>query len=383
MKNITDYFENPEKDGPNRVSEKDPIETKCGSSKMDEKSDKKKHKSNKKMKIDHYSKSSILTSNGLIDETQEIINTVLQNSNVLQDEEKHVENISDEDSIEQTTTEMKPDKKNAFLIMMESRNKSIGTNSPGKELDPCEIINKCDHAKTLSARKKILSEWANFKGSAKRKREEEDRDQIIKSKLEKRSERMKKLLVGNVHTRPSSEDFEEMKISKKKRNKVSRKLSSSSNSSVDEFKNGFVNNKKIKKKTAEGKQYLKTKSYDNSLITKNAYNIGHILIDENNENLLKKIKENSIGSAPVNDVLKEKSNLSSNTNYQILNNIVDESSQESLSTPPALRSWRMRIKLNINENDVQTVGENIKQQNVNNNDLEKDTEGEFFVHLIF
>lgn len=87
-------------------------------------------------------------------------------------------------------------KPNAFQIMMESRHKSIGRNSPGKEAkdDPEDQIMKSGKKETLSVRKNLLQEWADKKGGVKRKREEEETEIVIKRKLEKRKRRLKKLL---------------------------------------------------------------------------------------------------------------------------------------------------------------------------------------------
>lgn len=87
-------------------------------------------------------------------------------------------------------------KKNAFQVMMESRHKSIGQNSCGKENkdeveDPGMVNAKKD---SLKARKKLLKEWADEKGGLKRKRDEEDIDRVNRIKLSRRKRRMMKLL---------------------------------------------------------------------------------------------------------------------------------------------------------------------------------------------
>ncbi|KAJ8922997.1 hypothetical protein NQ315_001545, partial [Exocentrus adspersus] len=84
-------------------------------------------------------------------------------------------------------TKPKNNKLNAFQYMMESRHKSLGRNSPGKDISEDE--------------KKICYKiGTRKKGAAKRKREEEQME-TINYKLEKRRKRMKKLLGGEAVVR--------------------------------------------------------------------------------------------------------------------------------------------------------------------------------------
>lgn len=85
-------------------------------------------------------------------------------------------------------------KLNAFDVMMESRTKSIGRNSPGREKTEEDkvVVNK----EKLSARKSLLQTWADKKGGLKRKRIEEETEEIIKIKLENRADKFKKMLTN-------------------------------------------------------------------------------------------------------------------------------------------------------------------------------------------
>lgn len=88
-------------------------------------------------------------------------------------------------------------KLNAFQFMMESRTKSIGRNSPGKEKpNETDDVSKSAKKERLSARKNLLQKWADKKGGLKRKRAEEETEEAIKTKLKKRTDRMKNLLSG-------------------------------------------------------------------------------------------------------------------------------------------------------------------------------------------
>lgn len=150
-----------------------------------------------------------------------------------------ISECDDENGMQQTIVNKQADKKNAFQIMMRSRNKIIGSNSPGKDL---KLDNLCkdDKVTSLSARKKLLSDWADFKGGAKRKKEEEERDEIIKIKLEERSKRMKKLL-NTVDLNTSKDLVCKKGTAKKPRKRILRRSSSSSqeSDSLEDKKDGF------------------------------------------------------------------------------------------------------------------------------------------------
>ncbi|XP_044252940.1 ATPase family AAA domain-containing protein 5 [Tribolium madens] len=82
---------------------------------------------------------------------------------------------------------------NAFQFMMNSRHRSIGGNSPGREIDSNDS-ETASVKSVLKERKSRFESWAEAKGAAKRKREYEEIGNCITSKLEKRGKRLKKLL---------------------------------------------------------------------------------------------------------------------------------------------------------------------------------------------
>ncbi|CAH1116432.1 unnamed protein product [Phaedon cochleariae] len=84
-------------------------------------------------------------------------------------------------------------KQNAFKLMMDSRNKSIGMNSPGKEVMHDTFDTKIKKEK-LTAQRNLLNDWAEQKGASKRKREAAQLDEVISHKLDKRARRLKTLL---------------------------------------------------------------------------------------------------------------------------------------------------------------------------------------------
>ncbi|KAK9723345.1 hypothetical protein QE152_g19248 [Popillia japonica] len=88
----------------------------------------------------------------------------------------------------------KTQSKNAFEFMMESSRKSIGRNSPGKDLDKDIVVVSGEVKNKLLARKFLFERWSTMKGSKKRKVEEKEREVCVKQKLEKRAKLMKRML---------------------------------------------------------------------------------------------------------------------------------------------------------------------------------------------
>ncbi|XP_041986826.1 ATPase family AAA domain-containing protein 5 [Aricia agestis] len=89
---------------------------------------------------------------------------------------------------------------NAFQLLMDSRNKSIGGNSPGKDkhieiADESELIRK----KELKAKRNlVLQQMAQKKGLAKNLENEEFIDECIKRQLVKRADRLKEMITLNI-----------------------------------------------------------------------------------------------------------------------------------------------------------------------------------------
>uniref|UniRef100_A0A1A9WGH6 AAA+ ATPase domain-containing protein n=1 Tax=Glossina brevipalpis TaxID=37001 RepID=A0A1A9WGH6_9MUSC len=83
---------------------------------------------------------------------------------------------------------------NAFEVMMNARNKSIGSNSPGKEQKSPEVNE--EHSDTNAKRKAKLQEWAERKGGIKRKVEEEAREMYLEEQLNLRAKRFKEMLIN-------------------------------------------------------------------------------------------------------------------------------------------------------------------------------------------
>ncbi|KAM7355235.1 enhanced level of genomic instability 1 isoform 2-T3 [Cochliomyia hominivorax] len=117
-----------------------------------------------------------------------------------------VVDVDDENESENTEKVSTPPKNpkvtNAFEVMMNARNKTIGSNTPGKE-SPSPVTDK-ELAEANAKRKLKLQEWADQKGGAKRRLEEEARAAYVEEQLEQRAKRLKQMLVSGASPKTSS-----------------------------------------------------------------------------------------------------------------------------------------------------------------------------------
>lgn len=86
-------------------------------------------------------------------------------------------------------------KANAFEFMMTARHKSIGNNSPGKELSNTDVTPDVDREVNVK-RKLMLEEWAERKGRAKKRINEAADDEYIDAVMKKRAKRLRNLLTN-------------------------------------------------------------------------------------------------------------------------------------------------------------------------------------------
>lgn len=115
---------------------------------------------------------------------------------------------------------------NAFEVLMNARNKSIGSNSPGKEVTgPEEAATPTRNIK----RKLLLQEWADRKGGNKRKVEEESRAAYVEEQLERRAKRFKKMLTTAVSSSKATPDSQEFTRTRKSKRKESSRISQNKN----------------------------------------------------------------------------------------------------------------------------------------------------------
>ncbi|KOB73290.1 Uncharacterized protein OBRU01_10969, partial [Operophtera brumata] len=101
------------------------------------------------------------------------------------------------------TTEKKI-KTDAFKLLMDSRNKSLGSNSPGKEkpIDETETQEILEKKTNKAKRNLILQKMAESKGSLKKKELEDCQEKNINKKMEKRAERLKNM-ISNIEPKAS------------------------------------------------------------------------------------------------------------------------------------------------------------------------------------
>lgn len=85
---------------------------------------------------------------------------------------------------------------NAFKLLMDSRNKSLGSNSPGKDKsnENSDVEEVAERKNIKAKRHLLLQRMAEAKGSLRNKEKEEYQDNIIKKQMEKRAERLKSMI---------------------------------------------------------------------------------------------------------------------------------------------------------------------------------------------
>ncbi|XP_030560953.1 uncharacterized protein LOC115762753 isoform X1 [Drosophila novamexicana] len=82
---------------------------------------------------------------------------------------------------------------NVFELMMNARNRSLGTNANGQAaVEPAEA--EATTSPPQSKRRQLLQEWNERKGGAKRRLAEEAREEYIEQQMEQRAKRLKKML---------------------------------------------------------------------------------------------------------------------------------------------------------------------------------------------
>ncbi|XP_055626150.1 enhanced level of genomic instability 1 [Toxorhynchites rutilus septentrionalis] len=103
-------------------------------------------------------------------------------------------------------------KVNAFQLLMSSRNKAIGSNSPGKDAQSEAVPDEAEIQKRneLAKRKLKLEEWADRKGAGKRKLQEAEQEEFIAHQMNRRAKRLKRL-VKNMEMEEAPEEMVDSK----------------------------------------------------------------------------------------------------------------------------------------------------------------------------
>ncbi|XP_067645884.1 enhanced level of genomic instability 1 isoform X2 [Eurosta solidaginis] len=274
-----------------------------------------------------------------------------------------------------TTNSTKP--MNAFEVMMNARNKTIGSNTPGKETSPTT-----GQESTINIKRKLmLQEWADKKGASKRKLDEETRAAFVENQLENRAKRFKQMLVHPASPKqddtPISRTTSERKRDKKKANatnsikqnveKPKRKKrtmlrleSVDSNNDVDEIvkidpeTEAFLAklNSPIKKRDSLfGYFPRKDSSTENALLAKNE---DHIEIET--PKTFKAIAEKCKDQIKS---VKSKAEIDTNKNTKALS---AKSNVSNCTETPKMRLPRRSTKTNIEETPATT--DSLTKQNV-------------------
>lgn len=158
------------------------------------------------------------------------LNTVDDSTNALEDSTKENNSINENATIsssQSNETKSQPTS-NAFEFMMTARYKSIGTNSPGKELPNKEIKTSLTDRETNVKRKLMLEEWADRKGRAKKRLNEAADDEYIDMVMEKRAKRLRTLLKNGERSK-EIENVKEEAVPTKKSNRLKLKITKGKN----------------------------------------------------------------------------------------------------------------------------------------------------------
>ncbi|XP_066261777.1 enhanced level of genomic instability 1 [Euwallacea similis] len=175
---------------------------------------------------------------------------------------------------------------NAFQFLMNSRNNIIGSNSEGKPFNKLENAPTEEKSK-LKARKSLFEDWANEKGASKRLRDDEDIEQCINQKLEKRAKRLKKLLHAE------KLQTEKKKVSKSKRN--TREISSSTSECIvnDVLSNlkGNIESKEMVDEDAQDTVISKVESSKKKQRDSNLLNFHRVIDNTDKEDIIEIYQE--------------------------------------------------------------------------------------------
>lgn len=110
-------------------------------------------------------------------------------------------------SVSLVTESQEQKKTNAFKLMMDSRNKSMGGNSPGKEknIDPSDLQETTDKKILKAKRNLVLQKMAEAKGALKKIEMEDFQEKCIQRKMQKRAERLKEMITNKNKKTPNDQ----------------------------------------------------------------------------------------------------------------------------------------------------------------------------------
>ncbi|XP_028170196.1 ATPase family AAA domain-containing protein 5 [Ostrinia furnacalis] len=310
----------------------------------------------KKKDLDDCSKAAITNH---IDDKIDVFNLKDSENSKITEEHKHVQNEVKETG-DDGNIKSKDKKQNAFQLMMESRNKSIGSNSPGKDkvVDESELLETVERKSIKAKRTLLLQKMAEAKGSLKKKEMEEYQEKCIKKKMEKRAERLKKMIT----TKKPEQDDSDVEIVT-----VENEIPSNNN-----VKKETPTNNKVKKE-------IPTNNNDVSASGKKTLKLVNIFQDSiqnvnDSKSRVKKIKEDNEFLKKLSPSLKKKENMlcyfkkvekeQESDDVFSSQNVDDEDDDDPViikvkMTPRSKKSKKKKLSLNkdgvkqnvVNEND--------------------------------
>lgn len=120
---------------------------------------------------------------------------------------KHSNAESKQNAIITSPTTQDKKQTNAFKLLMDSRNKSIGSNSPGKEKkDDVTDIEEIEKKSLKAKRQLLLQKMAEAKGSIRNKEIEEYQDKVIQKKMDLRAEKLKTMILKDAKSVKENKD---------------------------------------------------------------------------------------------------------------------------------------------------------------------------------
>ncbi|KAJ6625676.1 Telomere length regulation protein elg1 [Pseudolycoriella hygida] len=155
---------------------------------------------------------------------------------------------------------------NAFEFMMTARYKSIGSNSPGKELLNKDAKSPGAEREVSVKRKLMLEEWADRKGRAKKRQNEAADDEYIDMVMAKRAKRLKTMLKHGKKSKSVENVDEKISPTKPKNGlklrikKGRNRIEDSDDDNLHESRRSSTKSSNRKKNETDGEFYIELSS---------------------------------------------------------------------------------------------------------------------------
>lgn len=97
-------------------------------------------------------------------------------------------------------------------MLMNARNKSIGTNSPAKDQTMVTADTSPPRSDTKTSRKLMMEAWADRKGAAKRRLQDDEAEEYVNKQMQKRAKRLKRLLGNGQRSTDAAADGDDVGV---------------------------------------------------------------------------------------------------------------------------------------------------------------------------